>query len=84
MDTDMTIAEELAKLEKKLPAGLTIRIQYARSEVVDRTIDTSAAELPLRWIGAMNGLLEGSNQGVSVRIVNNIDQMFKQSPYLKN
>lgn len=53
-------------------------------QMVDRTIDTSAADIPLRWVGAMNGLLEGSNQNISVRIVNNIDQMFAQSPYLKN
>lgn len=53
-------------------------------QMVDRTIDTSAAELPLRWIGAMNGLLEGSNQNIAGRIISNIDQMFAQSPYLKN
>ncbi|MEZ5387451.1 MAG: CusA/CzcA family heavy metal efflux RND transporter [Prosthecobacter sp.] len=31
---------KLAELQKKLPPGLELRIQYARSEVVDRTIDT--------------------------------------------
>lgn len=34
------VEEKLAELQKKLPAGLELRIQYARSEVVDRTIDT--------------------------------------------
>lgn len=34
------VEEKLAELQKKLPPGLEIRIQYARSEVVDRTIDT--------------------------------------------
>ncbi|MEQ1749985.1 MAG: CusA/CzcA family heavy metal efflux RND transporter, partial [Prosthecobacter sp.] len=34
------VEEKLSELGKKLPADLEIRIQYARSEVVDRTIDT--------------------------------------------
>lgn len=34
------VEEKLAELQNKLPEGLEIRIQYARSEVVDRTIDT--------------------------------------------
>ena len=53
-------------------------------QMMNRNIDTDSEVLPMRWIGAMNGLLEGSNQTVSVRIINNIDQMFIQSPYLKN
>jgi cobalt-zinc-cadmium resistance protein CzcA len=34
------VEEKLSELGKKLPADLEIRIQYARSEVVDRTINT--------------------------------------------
>lgn len=34
------VEEKLEELQKKLPEGLVIRIQYARSEVVDRTIET--------------------------------------------
>jgi len=34
------VEEKLAELQKKLPESLEIRIQYARSEVVDRTIAT--------------------------------------------
>lgn len=34
------VEEKLAELQKKLPEGLELRIQYARSEVVDRTVDT--------------------------------------------
>lgn len=34
------VEEKLGELQTKLPSGLEIRIQYARSEVVDRTIDT--------------------------------------------
>lgn len=34
------VEEKLAELQGKLPAGLELRIQYARSSVVDRTIET--------------------------------------------
>lgn len=34
------VEEKLGDLQKKLPAGLELRIQYARSSVVDRTIQT--------------------------------------------
>ena len=34
------VEERIAELQARLPKGLEIRIQYARSEVVDRTIDT--------------------------------------------
>ena len=34
------VEAKLEELQKKLPPGLVIRIQYTRSEVVDRTIDT--------------------------------------------
>lgn len=40
--------------------------------------------LPLVWIGTLNGLLQGSEASVRARIDENIDQMFIQSPYLKN
>ncbi|WP_336517173.1 DUF4136 domain-containing protein [Pollutibacter soli] len=41
-------------------------------------------ELPVAWIGILNGLLEGSDANISARITKNIQQMFVQSPYLKN
>ncbi len=41
-------------------------------------------KLPVAWIGILNGLLEGSDASISSRITKNIQQMFIQSPYLKN
>ncbi len=35
------------------------------------------------WTGLVNGLLEGTNAEIQVRVNNTIDQAFKQSPYLK-
>lgn len=40
--------------------------------------------LPVAWIGILNGLLEGSEAEIRSRITANINQMFVQSPYLKN
>lgn len=40
-------------------------------------------EIAAEWIGVLNGLLEGSTSSIATRIQTNIDQMFKQSPYLK-
>jgi hypothetical protein len=34
------------------------------------------------WIAGINGILEDNSAGISARINNNIDQAFKQSPYL--
>lgn len=34
------------------------------------------------WLGAINGLLEGTDQQILTRIDNNITQAFAQSPYL--
>jgi hypothetical protein len=39
--------------------------------------------LPVRWVGIMNGLLEGTDADVNNRITKSINQMFIQSPYLK-
>ncbi len=35
------------------------------------------------WTGLVNGLLEGTNAEIQVRVKNTINQAFKQSPYLK-
>jgi hypothetical protein len=34
------------------------------------------------WVAGINGILEDTSSGISTRINNNIDQAFKQSPYL--
>ncbi|MBL8000664.1 MAG: DUF4136 domain-containing protein [Flavobacteriales bacterium] len=46
--------------------------------------DVSPSEnVPVVWVGVINGLLEGSDASIADRIVANIDQAFKQSEYLK-
>ena len=40
--------------------------------------------LPVVWVGTLNGLLEGSESSIRSRISTNVDQMFVQSPYLKD
>ena len=37
---------------------------------------------PILWVAGINGLLEGSDTGITARITNLIDQAFDQSPYL--
>lgn len=38
---------------------------------------------PVVWLGVINGLLEGSQADITQRTINNIDQAFTQSDYLK-
>ncbi len=38
--------------------------------------------LPVMWVAGINGLLSGSETGISARITRTIDQAFAQSPYL--
>jgi len=40
-------------------------------------------DLPVHWIGVMNGLLQGNDTQVNNRIKTSIDQMFAQSEYLR-
>jgi hypothetical protein len=53
-------------------------------QMVDRSIEAGDNELPIYWLGALNGLVEGNNQSIAQRIKSSIDQMFEQSPYLNN
>ena len=45
---------------------------------------TRDEEIPNVWLGALNGVLEGSTSGMQARITRGIDQAFDQSPYLAN
>ncbi len=36
------------------------------------------------WVAGINGLLEDASSGIETRLINNINQAFKQSPYLGN
>jgi hypothetical protein len=38
--------------------------------------------LPVMWVAGINGLLSGSETGISARVSSTIDQAFNQSPYL--
>lgn len=40
-------------------------------------------QLPVVWIGVVNGLLEGTTTSINNRIVSAVDQAFTQSPYLR-
>lgn len=60
---------------------------YSTGTVIVNITDPDEASvntLPVAWSGVLNGLVEGSESSVISRINTNIDQMFKQSPYLKN
>jgi Domain of unknown function (DUF4136) len=47
--------------------------------------DPSATDnIPVVWVGVINGLLEGSDASNLARIENNIDQAFTQSEYLQH
>ena len=39
--------------------------------------------LPVIWVAGIQGLLQGSEAGISARITDAIDQAFDQSPYLR-
>jgi len=43
----------------------------------------SSKQLPVTWVGILNGLVEVSDAEIRSRITTNINQMFIQSPYLK-
>jgi hypothetical protein len=46
--------------------------------------DLSPTEnIPVVWLSVFNGLLEGAESSISVRVNNSIDQAFTQSPYLQ-
>ena len=49
--------------------------------IADPNIDSPINRSPTSWIAALNGLLTGN--GNVTRIVDGVDQAFKQSPYLK-
>jgi hypothetical protein len=43
----------------------------------------ASSQLPVVWVGVVNGLLEGSTTSVNNRISKAVDQIFTQSPYLR-
>jgi hypothetical protein len=57
----------------------TLFVQMAHN---DPALDPSE-DLPVQWIGALNGLLQGNDSQVNARIKSSIDQMFSQSEYIR-
>jgi hypothetical protein len=45
--------------------------------------DIEEKTFAVTWLAALNSLLHGSQQDIEQRIMDNIDQAFEQSPYLK-
>ena len=61
----------------------TVMIDMA--DMTDLNRPRSDEEIPkvkMLWTGAVNGLLVGSDDYISSRLTKQIDQVFKQSPYL--
>jgi hypothetical protein len=53
-------------------------------DIIDtKSLDPNEEHLPIVWTGIMMGLYEGTSQNITNRAVNGIEQMFKQSQYLK-
>jgi hypothetical protein len=45
-------------------------------------VNPDSVYVPIAWDGLLNGVAEGSTQQSESRIINSINQMFQQSPYL--
>jgi len=61
----------------------TVMIDMAdMAELVQPVKKNESPKIPILWTGAVNGLLVGSDEYISKRITTQIDQVFKQSPYL--
>jgi hypothetical protein len=53
-------------------------------DLVDaRALKLRNSTLPEVWLGLGEGLFRGSQQNINNRALESIDQMFRQSPYLK-
>lgn len=56
---------------------------YSVGTIVVAMVDPNAqGQTNAMWVAAINGILEDTGTGIATRINNNIDQAFKQSPYL--
>jgi len=69
------------------PWGATVAYSYTTGTLILEMIDMQDVNeeselINTLWVGAINGLLEGSDSGLEFRIVSNINQCFDQSPYL--
>ena len=69
------------------PVGYPVYINYSTGTLFITMIDpenTNIDEMTIAvpWLAALNSLLSGGSQDMGQRITENIDQAFKQSPYL--
>ena len=70
------------------PAGFPIYINYTTGTLFITMIDPENTDveektIAVTWLAAINALLSGNSQNLAQRITDNIDQAFRQSPYLK-
>jgi hypothetical protein len=70
------------------PVGFPIYINYATGTLFVTMIDPENTDIEQKaiavtWLAAINSMLSGDGQDRAQRIKDNIDQAFKQSPYLK-
>jgi len=62
---------------------------YTTGTLIITMVDASKIDEPNKisgavWVGAVNGLLDNSTSvEIKTRVINSIDKMFEQSPYLK-
>jgi hypothetical protein len=69
------------------PVGVPIYINYTSGTLFITMIDPANSDveektIAVPWLAALNSLLSGGSQDKEQRITDNIDQAFKQSPYL--
>ena len=70
------------------PVGFPIYVNYATGTLFITMIDPENSDIEektiaVTWLAAINSLLSGTSQEKEQRITDNIDQAFKQSPYLQ-
>ena len=70
------------------PAG-TMDYAYTTGTLLVAMTDPGAANtedktIPVYWFGAINGVLDDTKANLLSRVEDAVDQMFKQSPYLKS
>ncbi len=71
------------------PVGYPIYISYSTGTLFITMIDPGNTDIDemtiaVPWMAALNSLLQAGTQNTEQRITDNIDQAFKQSPYLKS
>ncbi|KPL17076.1 MAG: hypothetical protein AMS26_02215 [Bacteroides sp. SM23_62] len=71
------------------PVGFPVYLNYTTGTLFITMVDPENTDIDektiaVTWLAAINSLLQGGGQYTEQRITDNIDQAFKQSPYLNN